>query len=138
MVFTLVWICSAFCTLTWASPRGLYLGVESGRFSLALFGKWQEAPPPTHWFMYSHSPRLNWWFASESRGEWWYGWAPIWLLALPAAALYAGLSWRDRIAVRRRLARLCRRCGYDLSATRHGMPCPECGSSNALTGHGVG
>ena len=26
VVFTLVWICSAFCTLTWASPRGLTSG----------------------------------------------------------------------------------------------------------------
>jgi hypothetical protein len=53
---------------------------------------------------------------------------PIWLLALPGGVLAVISHRRWRRAIRAESG-LCRRCGYDLSATAPGQPCPECGAN---------
>jgi hypothetical protein len=50
---------------------------------------------------------------------------PYFLLTTVAAIPLLRLLWSNR---RRRIAGLCRQCGYDLRAHRPGDRCPECGT----------
>ena len=55
----------------------------------------------------------------EPRGEWWYGWADLALGVARRRSMRVLAGGTE--SVQKARLRLCRRCGYDLSATRHGM-----------------
>ena len=117
----------------------------SGRGIIGITYTWFTARPRSDeaWsFVWEHHDAATWdrprggamkWlgFGLDGDGDrqqgWRGGFVPHWaaaaLLALPAAMRF-GILGRER---RRRLRLgLCRRCGYDLRATR--ARCPECGA----------
>lgn len=122
-----LWIGSAWWTLNWGSPGGLYVGIDSGRLWCSVYGSFAQAERPRLWFFYQHSFRLHLWFDWEQRGAWKYVWVPAWVLLFPAmAGLIAVWKW-DARRCPFAMAGHCAKCGYDLSVT--GDRCPECGTA---------
>jgi hypothetical protein len=52
---------------------------------------------------------------------------PLWVTAIPFAAVLSRRAWLARRAQYRRLSGYCSNCGYDLRT--HSGQCPECGQS---------
>jgi hypothetical protein len=86
----------------------------------------------SNWSMIVHYTRDN---VSWFEGREYEICIPYWFVVCAAALLplrAARLAQKCRRSRRRRLAGLCRRCGYDLRAT--GEMCPECGAPRPITG----
>ncbi|MBX3379496.1 MAG: hypothetical protein KF805_05335 [Phycisphaeraceae bacterium] len=83
---------------------------------------------PLKWKWFNNSEPFRWTFGYSEVPEFAYFYLPLW--AFVAATLVpTALAWRsDTLATRRAHIGFCAKCGYNLSATAAGVPCPECGA----------
>ncbi|MGH7242294.1 MAG: hypothetical protein ACREJD_02615 [Phycisphaerales bacterium] len=131
VLLVVAWIGSMWVSANWWIRHEWSVQFRAGCLVGAVFEG--GGGPPNALSFEIQDPRepLRWWFLFEHfEGN--YGVAiPLWILIMPILFV-SGIAWRfDALA--RRLARFCQcaKCGYDLSSTGAGKPCPECGKAQA-------
>jgi hypothetical protein len=118
------WLVSAFVGVGLVTRRRIGLALWHGQLGVGYEERWAFVGAGLETVTLHRGLNWGFWLYSDHGVHILY--IPLWPLVLVLAVL-ALRNWRQALV----RPGHCPRCGYDLSATAPGAPCPECGSGQA-------